>query len=325
MKKRVAKWLLNATLFLFAVIFIAWAVGALLYDFPFGKKAVAAAFLLITLGLRWGGHGRWKKATLLPSMLVLCWWLSLKPSNHRHWQPDVERTATAEIHGDVVTFHNVRNFIYRTETDYTPRWESREVHLSHLAGLDVAINYWGSPWMAHPIACFRFTDSPPICFSIETRKEVGESYSAIGGIYRQYELSYIIADERDVVRVRTNYRTGEDVYLYRLSMPVEQARQLFLQYIKAANTLSEQPRWYNAITTNCTTSIREQRAESERLPWDWRMLVNGKGDEMMYERGQLITSGLSFPELKARSRINDWAKAADSSPNFSEEIRRHLP
>ena len=121
----------------------------------------------------------------------------------------------AEINGDEVTLHNVRNCDYRTETDYTPRWETRTVRLSQLTGIDLAINYWGSPWMAHPIASFQFADAPPLCFSIETRKEIGESYSAIGGLYRQFELIYIVADERDVIRVRTNFRHGEDVYLYR--------------------------------------------------------------------------------------------------------------
>jgi hypothetical protein len=120
----------------------------------------------------------------------------------------VAKTPWAETDGERITLHNVRNCDYRTETDYTARWETRNVDLAHLSGLDLAINYWGSAWMAHPIVSFQFDNAPPICFSIETRKEIGESYSAVGGIYRQFELIYVCADELDVVRLRTCFRHG---------------------------------------------------------------------------------------------------------------------
>lgn len=264
-------------------------------------------------------------AVVLGFGLVLAWWLTLKPSNERNWQPEVAQTAWAEIDGDNVTLHNVRNCDYRTETDYTPQWETRKVQLSQITGADIAINYWGSPYMAHPIASFQFSDSPAVCFSIETRKEVGESYSAIGGFYRQFELIYVCADERDVIRVRTNYRKGEDVYLYRLTMPPEAARGRFMDYVTSMNALRDKPRWYNAATTNCTTSIRTQHNPSGRAPWDWRMLVNGKMDEMMFERHAFVTGGLPFEELKRRSLINPLAKAADRDRNFSKAIRQNLP
>ena len=137
----------------------------------------------------------------------------------------------AEVKGDEVTLHNVRNCDYRTEANYTSRWETRTVRLSQLTGIDLAINYWGSPWIAHPIASFQFADAPPLCFSIEARKELGESYSAIGGFFRQFELIYVVADERDVIRVRTKFRRGEDAYLYRTTAPPEKARERFMDYI----------------------------------------------------------------------------------------------
>jgi Domain of unknown function (DUF4105) len=187
------------------------------------------------------------------------------------------------------------------------------------------INYWGSPWMAHPIASFQFADAPPLCFSIETRREIGENYSAIGGFFRRYELIYVVADERDVIRVRTNFRRGEEVYLYRTTISPEKARERFMDYITALNELHAHPRWYNAATTNCTTSIRTQHAAGQRAPWDWRILLNGKADELMFERGVLVTSGLPFAELKTRSLINGAAKGADASPDFSRLIRSELP
>lgn len=256
---------------------------------------------------------------------ILGWWLTLAPRNDRNWQPDVAKLAWAEIAGDEVTLHNVRNCDYRTETDYTPRWETRTVRLSQITGIDLALNYWGSPWMAHPILSFQFADTPPVCFSIETRKEAGESCSALGGLHRQFELIYVVADERDVIRVRTNFRQGEDVHLYRTTDTPEMARERFMDYIAALNALRAQPRWHNAITTNCTTSIRTQHAAAERAPWDWRILLNGKGDELMFERGMLSTGGLPFAELKARSRINAAVQAADGAPDFSARIRAGLP
>jgi hypothetical protein len=305
-----------------------WAIGALWFDFPMKawRHGVAIVYGVGVLILLIGAKGQWRKIAVLTGgfVAVLACWLTLKPSNSRPWQPDVAETPWAEIKGDHVTLHNVRNCEYRTETDYTPRWETREVDLSRLRGLDIAINYWGSAWMAHPIASFQFEDAPPVCFSIETRKEIGESYSAVGGLYRQYELTYVCGDERDVLRVRTNYRRGEEVFLYHTTASPEAARQRFMEYIAAMNELHAHPRWYNAATDNCTTSIRTQRVAADRASWDWRMLFNGYADEMMYEHG-LLAGGLPFHQLKQRARINDAAHAADAAENFSQRIRADRP
>ena len=305
-----------------------WAIGALWFDFPVKalRQPVAIGYAIAAVAaLVLARQQRGKMGVLLGGFVVVlaCWFL-LRPSNSRPWQPDVAETPWAEIDGERVTLHNVRNCEYRTETDYTPRWETRTVDLARLRGLDLAINYWGSAWMAHPIASFEFEDAPPVCFSIETRKEIGESYSAVGGLYRQFELVYVCADERDVLRVRTNYRQGEEVFLYRTTAPPDAVRQRFLEYIAAMNELHAHPRWYNAATTNCTTSIRSQRDATQRAPWDWRILFNGYADEMLYERGA-FAGGLPFPELKKRARINDAAQAADTAPDFSRRIRDGRP
>jgi hypothetical protein len=272
--------------------------------------------------------GRWRSlgCVAVCFAIVLACWLTIKPTEDRAWQPDVARRAWADIHGDEITLHNVRNCEYRTETDYTPQWETRVIHLSELTGVDLAITYWGSPWIAHPIASFQFADSLPIAISIETRKAVGQSYSALRGFYRQYELIYIPADERDVIRLRTNYR-DERVYLYHITASPERARAIFLEYLKHLNQLHDRSEFYNAITDNCTTNIRAANIAAEHgksPPWNWRVLLNGKGDELLYERG-FIDRSLPFDELKARSLINPRAKAAGSSPNFSELIRIGLP
>ena len=311
----------------------AWAFGALWFDFPVAalNHAAAYAYLGVFLILLFlvARVGIWAALGVVALMaLVTLWWFSLQPRNDRDWQGDVAREPWAEVNGDFVTIHNVRNFDYRPDNrsgEKGPRWETRTVRLSQLTGIDAFLNFWGISWMAHPILSFQFKDTPPIAISIETRKEKGEGYSALGGLYRQFELVYVVADERDVIRVRSNYREGEEVYLYRTTMPQEEVRERFLEYIRSMNELHAHPRWYNAITANCTTAIRSQRSIAARSPWDLRILKNGHIDEMFYERGLLKSEGLPFAELKQRALINPAAKAADQDPVFSQRIRAGRP
>jgi Domain of unknown function (DUF4105) len=323
---RVLKYIGWAFAWLAALVCAMWAFGALYFDFPTAGAATAILFVVVLFAAVIFIRGKLLKVAIVfgAFAVVVSWWLTLKPSNDGAWQPDVAQTAWAEINGDEVTVHSVRNCDYRTETDFTPHWETRTVRLSQITGMDVAINYWGSPWIAHPIVSFQFADALPLCFSIETRKTVGQQYSTLEGFYRQYTLIYVVADERDCIRLRTNYRR-EDVYLYHTLASPAQARERFREYINTVNVLHENPRWYNAVTHNCTTSIRTQRAAKLRTPWDWRILFNGKADEMLYQHHAVATGGLSFTELKQRSLINQRARAADQDPDFSHAIREDLP
>jgi len=248
----------------------------------------------------------------------------MPPSNSRNWQPDTAVLPWADIQGTRVTIHNIRNCSYRSETDYTVRHYDRTFDLSGLKSLDLSLVYWGSPYIAHTMLSFGFEGGGFVCFSVETRKEVGEAYSTVKGFFRQYELTYVVADERDLIRLRTNYR-GEQVYLYRLRESADLIRKVFLDYLRKVNSLKDRPEWYNALTDNCTTSIRVTTAPynpDARL--DWRIIVNGFMDEMLYER-QAVDTGLPFPELKKRSLINERAKGLDTSPDFSQLIREGLP
>ena len=179
--------------------------------------------------------------------------------------------------------------------------------------------------MAHTIMSWQFEDAPPLAVSIETRKRKGQEYSAVQGFFKQYEIIYVVADERDVVRLRTNYR-DEQVYLYRLNAPVGLAQALLMDYVAGINALVEHPQFYNALTDNCTTSIRHHATHinPNAPPFDWRMIVNGYGDRLFYERGNVDTR-LPFEELRERSLINAKAKIADQDPDFSQRIREGLP
>lgn len=255
---------------------------------------------------------------------VQFWWLTIAPSNDRHWLSDVARPPVASISGDLVELHNVRNFYYRSEQDFDQRWETRSYDLSKLRGVDIFLSYWGSPMIAHTIMSWEFEDGRHLAISIETRKEVGESYSAVLGFFRQFELYYVAADERDVIGVRANHR-GEQVFLYRMKTPVPVARALLVDYLTRMNQLATQPRWYNALTTNCTTTIRQHaRHIAADRPFDWRILVNGYIDRLGYERNT-IDSSLPFAELRQRSDITRRAKAAGDAADFSQQIRQELP
>jgi hypothetical protein len=263
-------------------------------------------------------------ATGVAFLVLISWWLYLPPRNDRDWSPDVARLPRAVVDGRRLTVYNLRNFDYRTETDYTERWETRTFDLNALQGVDLFLSFWGPTLIAHTIISWQFADGSHLAISIETRKEKGESYSAIRGFFRQYELYYVVADERDVIRLRTNYR-GERAYLYRIRMPLARARAILLDYLAEVNRLAERPRWYNALTHNCTTVIRHHvQNVSPGNPWDWRILANGYLDELGYERGMIDTS-LPFPELRARSEITAKAQATDQDPAFSQRLREGLP
>ncbi len=228
---------------------------------------------------------------------------------------------------DRVTLHGVRNFDYRSETDFTPRYEDRTYDLAALDSVDLVASYWMGEAIAHVMLSFGFGGEDFVAISIETRRERTEGYSTVKGFFKQYELFYVVADERDLIRLRTNYRENppEDVYVYRTKGRPEAIRRVFLDYLREINELAERPRWYNTLTTNCTTAIMTHlRVNPDHAPMSWKVLLSGYAPQYAWERGALDTR-LPFEELKARSRINDVAQAADQAPDFSQRIREGLP
>jgi Domain of unknown function (DUF4105) len=209
--------------------------------------------------------------------------------------------------------------------DFVARYDDRSFDLRKLDAVDLIAVYWAGDAIAHIMVSFGFAGDH-VAFSIETRKEKGEAYSSIAGFFKRYELIYVVGDERDLIRVRTNYRRPEElVYLYRTRASPEAARRLFLEYIDKINQLRERPEFYNTLTTNCTTDVWSLvRALSDQFPLDWRVLLSGYFPEYAYDLGSLDTS-VPFEELKAQSLINDKARAADQDPNFSQRIREGLP
>ncbi len=303
----------------------AWAVAALYVDCRIASLRIPLVIVYLAILILLLAKVRRHRAlsSLICFCAVLVWWLSLKPSDDGEWRADVARRAWAETSGDRITLHNVRNCDYRSETEYSNCWSDRTFNLSDIRGADFFFVNWGVKWIGHPIMSFDFGNGQRLAFSIEARYRPGQTYSAILGFFRQYELIFIAADERDVIRLRTNYRKDEEVYMYRTNVPADIARKLFLTYMDYLNHLRDHPEWYNAVTKNCTTTLSGQLSEDlpNPKPWTYRLLLNGTLDELLYERGRLVTDGLPFTELKQREHINPFARTVDQSPDFSTLIR----
>jgi len=308
-----------------------WVVGMLYFSplLPERVRAIAAggfAALTILAFLFLPRRGRTLLGFVVVFALLVFLYFRIPASNDRDWQPEVAMTPYAAINGDMITIHNVRNFDYRTETNFTPRWETRIYDLNKLDGADIIAVYWAGKAIAHIMVSFDFEGKDHLAVSIETRKEKGESYSTLAGFFRQYELYYVVADERDVIRVRTTYRQPqEDVYVYRTRAPLKNIRRIFLDYVKTMNELRVRPTYYNTLTTNCTTSIVfHTRMNPESPPMSWKVLLSGYVPDYLYELGKIDTTK-PFAELEKLSHVNARAHAADKDPAFSQRIRQGLP
>lgn len=319
---RVLAWLLFMAM-------TSWAAMAILYSGPpYAARVLAACFFVVAAFLSFTvPRGELRKTAWFLSVFapVLAWWLLLPPSNDRDWRPDVARLPSAAISGGTAFIRGIRDFDYRSENDYAVRYYDAALDLGSLRSMDLFLVDWGLPHIAHTMLSFGFEGDKYVCFSIETRNEKGERFSAVGSFFKRYELTYVVADERDAVRLRTNYRKGEKVYLYRLKAPPELIRLIFLDYLRSVNRLKERPEWYKALTGNCTTGIwRHFAPYYPKAKFDWRILASGHAGEMAYELGALDKT-FSYQELKRRSLINYRSNAAGRDRNFSKLIRHGLP
>jgi Domain of unknown function (DUF4105) len=309
----------------------AWAVLALWYQAPgnqFVKFVIIALWVAFSAGVIfavWNGRAAVALIAFAAAFaILLVWWHRIPPTNERLWSDDVAQMTTGTVDGHLVTLNNVRNFAWRSNTDYTQRWESRVYDLEKLRSVDMVMSYWTGPAIAHMLMSFGFDDGQYVVFSVEVRRLKTGDYSELGGFFKQFELSVIAADERDVIRVRTNVR-GEDDYLYRLRMPVEAIRSLFLGYVGEANSLIDSPRFYNTITANCTTLVYHMMKRIVGyLPLNYRILLDGYLPGYVYEVGGL-DSRYTLEQLRDMGRITDRARRSGDSDSFSIDIRRGIP
>ncbi len=303
----------------------AWGALALYYTAgllpaaAFGLAGLATGSAVFVRRWRAGAVGTY----LAIFVMLLLWWGTIEPSNDRNWRPEEAVLPYATFDGNKVKVHNIRNFDYRSETDFDVAYYDQVFDLDKLDAVDLVATYWMGPAIAHIFLSFGFADGKHLAVSVEARKEQGEGYSSIKGFFKQYELYYVVADERDVIRVRTNYRKDppEQTYLYRLRGPAGNARRMFLQYLQDINSLRTHPRWYNTLMTNCTTVIwMDSRVNPGHLPFSWKILASGYVPEYLYEMGRLDNSR-PFAEVQRSAYINARAQAADKAKDFSRRIR----
>jgi hypothetical protein len=323
---RTARRVLRPILAAGVAVLALWAALALAIDGPW--PPAGAAFALASAGLLPGRRLRRPRRLLwcLLFVAVLVWWLGLAARNDRDWQPDVALLPDARIEGERIVFSSVRDFDWSSAEEGTERWTDRSFPLGDVVGVDLVTSDWGAPAIVHTLLSFQLADGRRLAVSIETRKERGESYSAISGLFRQYELYYVVAEERDVIGVRAVHR-GERLRLYPLAVEPETARELLISYARRMEELQARAVWYNALTSSCTTSIRRHALElGLARPWDWRLLANGRVDRMLFENGR-IASSLPFDALRERSDVTAAAVAAfeGAEAEFSARLRRDLP
>ncbi len=310
----------------------AWSVMFLLFsplESDLLRRVLAGVFVIGTLLAFIVFTKRWRTtlAYLVVFAGLVAWYYSIAPSNDRDWATEVSKLASADINGNLVTIRNIRNFDYRSVKDFTPAWYDRTFDLDKLRSVDMMIITWGSKAIAHVIVSFGFEGDQYVAFSIEMRDLKGQKHSMLRSFFRNYELTYVVADERDVVRVRTNYREPhEQVHLFRTRMPVENARKLFMSYVEEVDRLSREPAWYNALEDNCTTGVlqRIHQAYKGRARYNWKILLPGYAGEYAYDCG-MLDSSMPFAELNERCLINARAEAADKAPDFSKRIREGVP
>jgi hypothetical protein len=321
-------WLIVGSRFLFRAVLVAWATLAIYYsNLPWTglRLWLAGAFAAFSIWALWLSHQRRMPVVFFVMFLgVVGWWISISPSHDREWRPEVAVMPRAFIDSDRVRITGVRNFDYVSRNDFTVRWEEREVLLSHLTALDFYVSYFSEGPVGHTFVSFIFDNAPPLSISIETRPEVGEGFAPIASLFKQFELIYLVGDERDLVGVRTNHRR-EPVYLYRLNASADDARRLLLVYLARINELADRPEFYHLLTNSCTINIvRYANAAGRAGRFDIRHLLNGLVDSYLYHSGRVDTT-VPFAELRRRSLINAAAQAADGSPDFSQRIRRSAP
>ena len=312
-------------------VLVLWATLAVYYSNLPGswlRVLLAAAFAVFSVWALWlTRRPRMGLAFLALLVVVIAWHISIPPSNDRPWRPEVAVMPRAVVSGDRVSLIGVRDFLYRSPRDFTVRYVDREVSLSHLSSVDFFLSYWGRDGgpVAHTFLSFNFDNAAPVAISIEVRPELGEGFDPVASLFKQFELIYVVGEERDILQVRTKYR-HEAVYLYRIRATPAVVRRLFLVYMQRINELADHPEWYSLLKSNCTLNIvRYARAAGWAAGFDIRHYINGWVDRYLFREGLLNTS-LPFRELRARSRLPDTEGPPDEDAVvFSRRIRSALP
>lgn len=292
------------------------------------RLGLSAAFAAVMVGAGWLRPARLGHAARgIAAVALMGWYVTDPPRNDRVWAEEYAIPADAWREGNMVHVRNVRNFRYRSVSDYLPAWYDATYDLGKLDRVDLVTSYWAGENIAHVFLSFGFSDGQHLAMSIETRRQARFPYSTIAGFFHHYELFYVTADERDLIGVRTDVRR-ERVYLYRLDLSPAVRERLFLSYVHAIHDIIRHPLWYNTLGDNCTTGILARAGAQLRYRFDWRIILSGHTASMAYDMNLLGPYDPKrypdFATLHGASRIQRPAGAV-IGPNYSTAIRATLP
>lgn len=263
------------------------------------------------------------KLLILAVVIYFIQGIFVKPSLDRDWTDDQKTPPTVEfIDEDTVAIKNIRNISYRTTSDYDLAYYDRTIKVSDIDSAWFLVEPFGNFGAAHTLVSFGLSDGTYISISVEIRKEKGENFSPVKGLARQYELSYVIADESDVIKLRTNYREDE-VRLYPIKTEKEKMQAVFVDMLKRVDSMSTKPEFYNTITNNCTTNIVEhvRKFTDKDIPWySFKYLMPKYSDEVAYDVG-IIDTDLPLETARIKFNITEKAQNCAEDANFSYCIR----
>jgi hypothetical protein len=285
---------------------------------------------LLALGLAAVAVAVWRRSSRLGAVAVVgvgCaavygWMWTVRPASQRDWAPDLTRAAWAQVDGPRVTVHDARDFRYRSTSEWDAAWFTATYDARELTGawfiVEPFSGFWGA---AHTMVSFGFADGRYLTFSVEVRREQGETFSALGGLFRQFELVYVVGDERDLIQLRSNHRR-DDVYLYPVDASKERISAFFLDMVERMNALRARPEFYDTLTNNCTTNLvaHLEKVSAVDVPYDHRTLLPAFSDALAYEL-DLIDNDAPLEVVRARHHINARALAAQGQEDFSRRIR----
>ncbi len=329
--RRVGIILLKSLSGIALAIFSLWCFGVILYLFPWQSTFLAWLFGILILACAAGFFfAKFRLSSLMTAgalyVLVLILWFSIQPSNDMEWQTPWARMPTAQFNGDKVTVNNIRDFIYRSENDYEPHYITETFDLDKINDLRFITSFWdGNKLICHTMLDFGFKDGNRVVVSVETRLPKGKKQTSLGGLFKQYEVLAIFGTERDLLMLRTNFRK-EDVYVYDTTSDSKDVRELFILLLNGINRLKKRPRFYNTLTTNCTTSLVPfiQTVRHKR-GWSFKLILNGLLPEMAFKKGWFkLHPGESFAECKRRAYITPAMQNCKDRKLYSKELTEKL-
>ena len=335
--QRTLNFVVQSFIWASVVVFLLWATGAIAYLHYLPLWLRGIALLMWCVGIVWSAWSinnanRWRALMGIFITAAYLATLPIQPRNDRVWATDQAQPTRIAIDDDDVTIENFRDFKYRSETDYDASWLTKRFSLSQIQSVWLIVQrFTSSEGLAHIFLSFELAtgeEQPSEYFSlsIEIHREVGETFGPIKGLYRNYEITHVVGDERDLIGVRTVHRPDDRVYLYRLNATPEQSQELFRRFADRIEELQQQPEFYHTLLNNCANGITRQTYQRTETPirWmDYRIILPGYAADYAFANGLIgdSTRDQTFEELQQHSRIDQKARTAGITDNFSQDIR----